>query len=71
MENKTPDHSRRDAILWLVRLLAALGLTSFGIKIGLQQPTEIPHKNQPQCQNCVFAKSTCVPKTPTCRKDKS
>jgi len=61
--------SRRNAILWLARFLAALGLTGFGIKIGLQPGGKVPIKNQPDCQNCIFLHSTCVPKTLTCRKE--
>ncbi len=59
--------SRRGFLIMLARLAAALGLT--GLALSLCQSTDEQPVSFKQCQGCRFGKSTCVPATPTCRKE--
>jgi hypothetical protein len=59
--------SRRGFLVMLARLAAALGLT--GLALSLCQSTDKQPLSFNKCQGCRFGRSTCVPATPTCRKD--
>ena len=69
MKNST----RREVLLWIARVAAALGLSGLGVKLGLNDldlPADgVPHQEGEKCRGCLFRKSTCVPGTPTCRKE--
>ncbi len=61
--------SRRKALLFLGRVLAALGLTSLGIKLASPGKNKVLLNAKSDCKGCRFEKGTCIPQTQTCRRN--
>lgn len=60
--------SRRKVLLFMARLLTAIGLTSLGIKLASPGLGKILLDSNSNCKGCHFEQNTCVPGTVTCRK---
>jgi len=60
--------NRRKALLLIARFLAAIGLTSLGIKLTSPGIGKVLLDTKKNCKGCHFEQSTCMPGTATCRK---
>lgn len=61
-------YSRRKALLLMARFLAAIGLTSLGIRLVSPGKDKVLLDSKSICKGCHFEQNTCVPSTTTCRR---